>query len=105
IAVRTACAKAAVRPAASVSAPVSEPAPVRMPVERVVSGTLETAPGGLSGSPLDRRLNFDTFLVGRSNALAHAAAVQVARALPGDPVRYNPLYIHASVGLGKSHLL
>jgi chromosomal replication initiator protein len=57
------------------------------------------------GSPLDPRLTFETFLVGRSNTLAHAAAKQVARARRGDPVMFNPLYIHAGVGLGKTHLL
>jgi chromosomal replication initiator protein len=57
------------------------------------------------GSPLDPRLTFETFLVGRSNTLAHAAAKQVAKARRGDPVMFNPLYIHAGVGLGKTHLL
>jgi chromosomal replication initiator protein len=37
--------------------------------------------------------------------LAHAAAKQVALAERGDPVMFNPLYIHAGVGLGKTHLL
>lgn len=59
----------------------------------------------LPGSPLDKRLTFDTFLVGRSNQLAHAAALQVANAKPGDPVTFNPLVIHSAVGLGKTHLL
>jgi chromosomal replication initiator protein len=59
----------------------------------------------LGGSPLDPRLSFDTFVVGRSNTLAHAAAKQVAVARRGDPVMFNPLYIHAGVGLGKTHLL
>jgi chromosomal replication initiator protein len=59
----------------------------------------------LGGSPLDPRLNFDTFVVGRSNTLAHAAARQVAIGHRGDPVMFNPLYIHAGVGLGKTHLL
>src|SRR5262249_38686303 len=57
------------------------------------------------GSPLDPRLTFDTFVVGRSNTLAHAAAKQVAVARRSDPVMFNPLYIHAGVGLGKTHLL
>jgi chromosomal replication initiator protein len=59
----------------------------------------------LGGSPLDTRLTFDTFVVGRSNTLAQAAAKQVAAAKRGDPVMFNPLYIHAGVGLGKTHLL
>ncbi len=59
----------------------------------------------LGGSPLDPRLAFDTFIVGRSNTLAHAAARQVATSRRGDPLMFNPLYIHAGVGLGKTHLL
>jgi chromosomal replication initiator protein len=59
----------------------------------------------LGGSPLDARLTFDSFVVGRSNTLAHAAAKQVAAAKRGDAVMFNPLYIHSGVGLGKTHLL
>ncbi len=59
----------------------------------------------LGGSPLDQRLTFDTFVVGRSNTLAHAAAKQVVDGRRGDAVMFNPLYIHAGVGLGKTHLL
>ena len=59
----------------------------------------------LGGSPLDARLSFDNFVIGRSNTLAHAAAKQVAAAKRADAVMFNPLYIHAGVGLGKTHLL
>jgi chromosomal replication initiator protein len=59
----------------------------------------------LGGSPLDPRLTFDSFVIGRSNTLAHAAARQVADGRRGDTVMFNPLYIHAGVGLGKTHLL
>jgi chromosomal replication initiator protein len=59
----------------------------------------------LMGSPLDRRLSFSTFLVGQSNQLAYAAACRVAEARPGDLPMFNPLYTHAAVGLGKTHLL
>jgi len=59
----------------------------------------------LGGSPLDPRLTFGSFVIGRSNTLAHAAARQVAEGRHGDPVMFNPLYIHAGVGLGKTHLL
>lgn len=61
--------------------------------------------GHLPSSPLDRRMTFETFFVGPSNALAHAAAQQVAYTKPGEPLSYNPLYVHATVGLGKSHLI
>ncbi|MCX7899386.1 MAG: chromosomal replication initiator protein DnaA, partial [Methylocystis sp.] len=57
------------------------------------------------GSPLDRRLSFSTFLVGPSNQLAYAAACRVAEARAGDAPMFNPLYAHAGVGLGKTHLL
>ena len=58
----------------------------------------------LGGAPLDTRLTFDSFIVGRSNALAHAAADRVAHHQNGQAI-YNPLYLHAGVGLGKTHLL
>jgi chromosomal replication initiator protein len=67
----------------------------------IAAGAVDTR----GGSPLDPRLTFETFLVGRSNTLAHAASKQVATARRGDPVMFNPLYIHAGVGLGKTHLL
>ncbi|MGB6494884.1 MAG: chromosomal replication initiator protein DnaA [Methylocella sp.] len=60
---------------------------------------------GFTGSPLDRRLIFSNFLVGGSNQLAHSEAQRIAGAGPTDPLVYNPLYLHASVGLGKTHLL
>jgi chromosomal replication initiator protein len=72
---------------------------------RAFSGPISSAHEALGGSPLDPRLTFDTFVVGRSNTLAHAAAKQVAAARRGDAVMFNPLYIHAGVGLGKTHLL
>jgi chromosomal replication initiator protein len=59
----------------------------------------------LGGSPLDPRLAFENFIIGRSNTLAHAAARQVATSRRADPLMFNPLYIHAGVGLGKTHLL
>jgi chromosomal replication initiator protein len=66
---------------------------------------ISAAHEGLGGSPLDPRLTFETFVVGRSNTLAHAAAKQVAQGRRGDAVMFNPLYIHSGVGLGKTHLL
>jgi chromosomal replication initiator protein len=72
---------------------------------RHISGPISAVHEALGGSPLDPRLTYDTFVVGRSNTLAHAAAKQVAQARRGDPVMFNPLYIHAGVGLGKTHLL
>lgn len=57
------------------------------------------------GSPLDQRMTFDTFLVGPSNEMPHKAAMRVASATPGERVEFNPLYLHANVGLGKTHLV
>lgn len=72
---------------------------------RAAFAPVSTGHDALGGSPLDLRLTFDSFVVGRSNTLAHAAAKQVAVARRGEPVMFNPLYVHAGVGLGKTHLL
>jgi chromosomal replication initiator protein len=72
---------------------------------RAAYAPVSTGHDALGGSPLDLRLTFECFVIGRSNTLAHAAAKQVALARRGEPVMFNPLYIHAGVGLGKTHLL
>jgi chromosomal replication initiator protein len=59
---------------------------------------------GLVGSPLDRRLTFQSFVVGQSNAFAFAAVQQIGKSQPGEKPIYNPLFLHAAVGLGKTHL-
>ncbi|WP_370576986.1 chromosomal replication initiator protein DnaA [Shinella sp. PSBB067] len=60
--------------------------------------------GPLFGSPLDQRYTFDAFVEGTSNRVALAAARTIAEAGAGA-VRFNPLFVHSSVGLGKTHLL
>lgn len=51
---------------------------------------------------LDPRLTFDSFVVGKPNELAYAAARRVAES---DTVTFNPLFLYGGVGLGKTHLM
>ncbi len=55
------------------------------------------------GSPLDPRYTFQSFIEGASNRVAFAAARAVAE--QSSNARFNPLFLHATVGLGKTHLL
>ncbi len=54
------------------------------------------------GVPLDPRFTFDNFIIGKSNALAHAAAM---RASDPQEAGNNPLFLYGGVGLGKTHLM
>ncbi len=56
----------------------------------------------LAAGALNPRYSFDQFIIGDGNRLAHAASLAVSE-LPGQA--YNPLFLHASPGLGKTHLL
>ncbi len=70
-----------------------------------IVGSVRTQASGYEGSPLDPRYTFDNYIVGPSNRMAHAAAIQVAETVFADERGFNPLFLHSAVGLGKSHLL
>jgi len=53
-------------------------------------------------SRINTELTFDSFVTGKANQLARAAAIQVANN-PG--ISYNPLFLYGGVGLGKTHLI
>ena len=52
---------------------------------------------------LNKEFTFDTFVEGRSNQIARAAALQVSENIGGSS--YNPLLLYGGVGLGKTHLM
>ena len=77
------------------------PAPSRRGGEAPGPGKFDA----LMGSALDPKMTFDDFVVGASNEIALGVARQVAHAALNNAVSFNPIYIHSTVGLGKSHLL
>ncbi len=85
-------------PAAEAPAVADEAAPTALPA---AASPREEAARGL-GSPLDPRFTFESFVVGRSNELAYAAARRVA---DSADVQFNPLFLYGGVGLGKTHLM
>jgi chromosomal replication initiator protein len=89
------------------------PVPIEIalsPVKAATPGVLSLPPQAERAQPQvlreQSRLNplfcFDTFVTGKANQLARAAAIQVAER-PGSA--YNPLFVYGGVGLGKTHLI
>jgi chromosomal replication initiator protein len=83
----------------TVQAGEHRPAPTPLsPLPQVQS----SPPVGGARVTMHPRFTFDSYVVGNSNRLAHAASLAVAE-MPGRA--YNPLFIYGGVGLGKTHLM
>jgi len=74
--------------------------PARVPQAAAARASAE--PPVQERSRLNRGFSFDSFVTGKANQLARAAAIQVAEN-PG--ISYNPLFVYGGVGLGKTHLV
>ncbi|MGV6804138.1 MAG: chromosomal replication initiator protein DnaA [Ruegeria sp.] len=94
-------ANSTARPAAATQAVEEQAQPAKTVSATEMPGTND-ALESLQAAPLDVRFTFDTFVVGKPNELAHAAARRVSE---GGPVTFNPLVLYGGVGLGKTHLM
>jgi chromosomal replication initiator protein len=96
-------AQAASAPAASeTSAPVSAQHTTEKQQPKPEKAAVEPAPKSGYKSNIKENYTFDSFVEGKSNQLAKAAATQVADN-PGSA--FNPVFIYGGTGLGKTHLL
>jgi chromosomal replication initiator protein len=92
------------------NAPKKPVSPAPMSSAAAVQSEAAALPAGHTGEGNARRdqskinpaLTFDSFVTGKANQLARAAAIQVA-SNPGSS--YNPLFLYGGVGLGKTHLI
>ena len=73
-----------------------------LPPKELVPASGGTKPSTRDISRLNPDFNFSTFVTGKANELARAAAIQVAERT-GEA--YNPLFVYGGVGLGKTHLI
>ena len=93
-------------PAETASEPRAETAPAASrPAREHATPAAAPRADALSGSALDPKMTFDSFVAGAPNEIALGVARQVAHAALNNTVSFNPVYIHSTVGLGKSHLL
>ena len=83
-------------------APIEAPAIIKPEPKRIIERQVEVEGSIKHHSSLNTQFTFDTFVEGKSNQLALAAARQVAEN-PG--AAYNPLFLYGGVGLGKTHLM
>jgi chromosomal replication initiator protein len=91
------------KPAASAPAPApAGPAAAAAPREVIDTGADAMDEARREQSKINPALTFDSFVTGKANQLARAAAIQVANN-PG--ISYNPLFLYGGVGLGKTHLI
>ncbi|MFN4141902.1 chromosomal replication initiator protein DnaA [Aestuariivirga sp.] len=93
------------RPAVEESPPPAAPQPSVIPAASAPVVAAAQAVAAERVPQLDPGQTFGSFVVGPSNQLAHAAMCRVADAAPGAAISFNPLFIHAGSGLGKTHLL
>ncbi|MGX2943474.1 chromosomal replication initiator protein DnaA [Enterococcus alishanensis] len=71
-------------------------------IAKKVEPEIPAAKSTVKKSMLNPKYTFDTFVIGKGNQMAHAAALVVAES-PGSV--YNPLFFYGGVGLGKTHLM
>jgi len=93
---------ASISPKKAVPLPSAEPKAEKPKPVSHAKTVKQEKPSPLDESRLNPLFNFDSFVPGKANDLARAAALQVADN-PG--AGYNPLFVYGGVGLGKTHLV
>ena len=90
------------RPASPATRPPLPAEPANAGPRRVSVGPgpalTRTNVNGFEGSPLDPKYTFESFVEGKANRIAHAAAAQVAATVLDEQRPFNPLYLHSPVG-------